>query len=1045
MATAKPAIPTTRQNERPLLRSSSGQIPSRIRGPTKQAAARSPNATPVPISPPPLANATQLPRYNASRRVSAPFPTRSNQVRSPEMILQNASTLSNSRRSSTSASGSKAQGPSFVALAPPIRPRVSSMTSPRRTAAAPAPQTPAKKATNGHAAHLPSPKNSTSTKPTTTPPNGNTPSKVKASQVSSPARSPAAGRAQSSRHGSNVSSLGPLPGVPWASNGVLGRLNARLSLDSPTKPRPLPALTGSDVDYVPPPPDSRRTSTMESSASEMHWDSQAMDEMDIEMLTEVMEGGEVDEEFQSALDHITRAHLSRITDLKRLLEQTQSASAAQLHALQAELRMLRATLDEERAAAHQAELRRDHERLTRPSYPVNTDEPDWDLIRALRGEARGTFNEVEVRKALRSLGTAERMRLIGIILDSCLPGDITRQILLLEKYAKSVFDVVGTLPPELAVRCLLPLSVPDLLAGPALVSRKWQKLIHDPVLWRSHCLELTRTDPVPLRPPKTPGEWEPLYKNLWHRERNFEEGLPQSVRFLNGHTNFCTTVLLKGNRLISGSYDETIRFWDVTTGEEKKCLQVKKPVSCIDFLAEEEVFVVGFHDVGRVHLFSSVTFNPLQQLQGHLYGIRAVALSSKYLISAGADKALVCWAWRTGTKIVRWGQQTNLNIGVQILAGSGGSDRVISVTIDGIVRVFSIEKREMVSQFKLSELGAGDPVLNAKMFNVGVGSNNMLQWFAAHGTQMTCATKSVILHLQWNESNEGETQPQVTSPPTPTTPALASPQTPAPPPSFPRSRTVSSLSVSRSNLKTPRRQSLNVSTSTPGSATHQRARTPTTPLTPISNSRTGTPSNFGFSVRWGQAAILTAPPRIVAVVETPDVAVGAVDPRKRRVVTATRFSSRAGADRRIFMSTHSKKTSKRADNSDHETDGHESLNGHGEVKEAENKNAVDYSTSVIEISGAWAALATPDESGESNFSEVDGLLGTLSSKFAGMATPGMNPMAMALSHEEVVVGCADGTIYVMNFVGHTYKLPKRPTYEESEYGYIESDAGLSGS
>lgn len=55
----------------------------------------------------------------------------------------------------------------------------------------------------------------------------------------------------------------------------------------------------------------------------------------------------------------------------------------------------------------------------------------------------------------------------------------------------------------------------------------------------------------------------------------------------------------------------------------------------------------------RVHLFSSLTFTPLQQLAGHLNGIRAVALSSKNLVSAGADKALVCWDWRAGTKIVR--------------------------------------------------------------------------------------------------------------------------------------------------------------------------------------------------------------------------------------------------------------------------------------------------------------------------------------------------------------------------------------------------------
>lgn len=35
----------------------------------------------------------------------------------------------------------------------------------------------------------------------------------------------------------------------------------------------------------------------------------------------------------------------------------------------------------------------------------------------------------------------------------------------------------------------------------------------------------------------------------------------------------------------------------------------------------------------------------------------------------------------------------------------------------------------------------------------------------------------------------------------------------------------------------------------------------------------------------------SAPPKLVAVVETPDVAVSAIDPRRRRVVAATRFSS----------------------------------------------------------------------------------------------------------------------------------------------------------
>jgi len=43
-----------------------------------------------------------------------------------------------------------------------------------------------------------------------------------------------------------------------------------------------------------------------------------------------------------------------------------------------------------------------------------------------------------------------------------------------------------------------------------------------------------------------------------------------------------------------------------------------------------------------------------------------------------------------GMKIVRFGQQTNLNIGVQIIDATPTNAQVVSVTIDGVVRVFSI-------------------------------------------------------------------------------------------------------------------------------------------------------------------------------------------------------------------------------------------------------------------------------------------------------------------------------------------------------------------
>jgi len=74
-------------------------------------------------------------------------------------------------------------------------------------------------------------------------------------------------------------------------------------------------------------------------------------------------------------------------------------------------------------------------------------------------------------------------------------------------------------------------------------------------------------------------------------------------------------------------------------------------------------------------------------------------------------------------------------------------------------------------------------------------------------------------------------------------------------------------------------------------------------------------------------------------------------------------------------------------------------------------NDVDVdNTHIAPLSGAWAALAEVNPNSPPAPGTVKGLFGSLPSKFAGLATPEKNPMSMQLSHEEVVVGCADGTI-----------------------------------
>ncbi|KAF7292411.1 WD-REPEATS-REGION domain-containing protein [Mycena chlorophos] len=834
--------------------------------------------------------------------------------------------------------------------------------------------------------------------------------------------------------------------------------------------------------------------------------------------------GEVDEEFNEALDVVAKLHGKKISALKRVLERAHASTHAQLHALQAEIQILRSaqpvpTLSSEECVCKKGSYW--------SAYALPEDDPDADSVSG--------FSAYTIRR----LSRAERSLLLRTLLDSSLPGDIPLQILTLQRYAKRSHDILGALAPTVALNILCLIPVPHLLLRCALVNKRWAALTKLPELWKWHCLRITKGDPHPPTPPPKPEGWLPLYRALARREDNFHSGTPQALRFLSPcHTNFVTVLMLRARRLISGSYDGTIRFYNVDSGEMIRCLEVGKPVSCVDYLAGEEVFVVGFHDVGRVHLFSAITYTPLQQLAGHLNGIRAVALSAKNLVSAGADKALVCWDWRTGSKIVRFGQQTTVNVGVQLVQGTDPSEgeRVVSITIDGVVRVFSIKRREMISQFKLSELGGSDPVLSSKLWNVGRAPDNMLQWFAAKGTQMTCATKSVIMHLQWQE---GEGTPEK-DPDALDISDLALKSPTGPPPSATRTRTTSTrgtpaarggpassprvvsgrggaatttaaktsprpslLPQSPSHRKrlssnadrddfsnelstgsttmtvstksssftasaritptpsarggTPRRASLlpspserrlsssistgpgsrlsasmsglpsprpSLTTSTSSKSTKDKARLsvsttgsdsqpPTTPSTrtgtPVSTSRTRTPASSVsgtapstgtdtlFSVRFGRAAILTSPPKVVGLVETPDVAVGAVDARKRRVVTATRFSSRAGADRRIFISTH------------------EDKEGEAKTSELRAGTPVDIDLAATPLTGVWGAVATPP------YGDTRGIKGTFPPpKFAGLATPEKNPMSMALGHEEVVVGCADGSIYVMSFSGYDY-------------------------
>ena len=114
-------------------------------------------------------------------------------------------------------------------------------------------------------------------------------------------------------------------------------------------------------------------------------------------------------------------HAKKLLHYKRLLERSQAATAAQLHALQAEARVLRER-ERQREASGTVSLITEGDDLCvcggrkKGGYWSGYREEDGDsegldLMKALKRDADGEFNESEVRKAIRGLGRDERMRL----------------------------------------------------------------------------------------------------------------------------------------------------------------------------------------------------------------------------------------------------------------------------------------------------------------------------------------------------------------------------------------------------------------------------------------------------------------------------------------------------------------------------------------------------------------------------------------------------------------------------------------------------------
>ncbi|XP_051982323.1 F-box/WD repeat-containing protein 7 isoform X2 [Xyrauchen texanus] len=253
-------------------------------------------------------------------------------------------------------------------------------------------------------------------------------------------------------------------------------------------------------------------------------------------------------------------------------------------------------------------------------------------------------------RTFQSWSGPEKLLALDELIDSCEPTQVKHMMQVIEPQFQR--DFISLLPRELALHVLSFLEPKDLLQA-AQTCRYWRILAEDNLLWREKCKEEGIDEPLHIKrrkvikPGFTHSPWKSAYIRQHRIDTNWRRGDLKSPKVLKGHDDHVITCLqFCGNRIVSGSDDNTLKVWSAVTG---KCLRtlVGHTGGVWSSQMRDNIIISGSTD-RTLKVWNAETGECIHTLYGHTSTVRCMHLHEKRVVSGSRDATLRVWDIETG-------------------------------------------------------------------------------------------------------------------------------------------------------------------------------------------------------------------------------------------------------------------------------------------------------------------------------------------------------------------------------------------------------------